>query len=88
VLPSTGSPVSAARYVYFNDDMLLVRQAELSDLADADGRALVYLEWRSSDRRAARHPHPWEAATGVANALLDARFRLPRRGARCDTCRS
>jgi hypothetical protein len=72
-------PGLAARYVYFNDDMLLGRQAELSDLADADGRALVYLEWRSSDAARARHPHPWEAATGVANALLDARFGAARR---------
>jgi hypothetical protein len=73
-------PGLSRRFVYINDDMLLGRPVQPSDLWLRDGRAIVYLEWRRAGAELAHHPHPYEAATGVANVLLDRRFGRRARG--------
>lgn len=66
-------PDLSERFLYFNDDMLLGRELKPSDVMTDDGRARVHLEWnRSLARRS--DPHPWRAAIGFANELLDQAF--------------
>jgi len=66
-------PGLSPRFLYFNDDMLLGSRLDRSDVMTENGRARIHLEW---NRTAARRsdPHPWRAAVGLANELLDQTF--------------
>lgn len=66
-------PGLSPRFLYINDDMVLGRPLKPSDVMTHDGRALVHLEWNVSVARRS-DPHPWRAAVGFANELLDQAF--------------
>jgi hypothetical protein len=72
-------PGLGRRFLYLNDDMLLGAKVPQIELLDERARARVHLEWRSLGAERAGHPHPYEAAIGVSNGLLDARFGARRR---------
>jgi hypothetical protein len=66
-------PGLSPRFLYLNDDMLLGRTLDRSDLITEDGRARFHLEWNRTDARRS-DSHPWRAAIGHANELLDQTF--------------
>lgn len=66
-------PDLSERFLYFNDDMVLGRELKPSDVMTDDGRARLHLEWNRSVARRS-DPHPWRAAIGFANELLDQAF--------------
>ena len=53
--------------------MLLGRNLDRSDVMTGDGRARIDLEWNRTDARRT-DAHPWRAAIGHANELLDQAF--------------
>ncbi|MBK5254699.1 MAG: hypothetical protein JJE39_01560 [Vicinamibacteria bacterium] len=66
-------PDLSPRFLYFNDDMVLGRTLHPGDVMTKDGRARIHLEWNPSIARR-KDEHPWRAAIGFANELLDKAF--------------
>ena len=66
-------PDLSPRFLYFNDDMVLGRPLFPEDVMTEEGRARIHLEWNPSITRRS-DAHPWRAAIGFANELLDQAF--------------
>ena len=66
-------PGLSRRFIYVNDDMILSRPVGKDDFASPSGPARVHLEWNGSLARPT-DDHPWRAAVGASNTLLDAAF--------------
>jgi|JI10StandDraft_1071094.scaffolds.fasta_scaffold27383_5 hypothetical protein len=67
------APDLSERFLYFNDDMVLGRELKSSDVMTDDGQARIHLEWNRSVALRS-DSHPWRAAVGFANELLDRAF--------------
>lgn len=66
-------PDVSERFLYINDDMLLGRDLTPADFMTREGKARIHLEWNKSVATRS-DGHPWRAAIGFANELLDAAF--------------
>jgi hypothetical protein len=66
-------PDLSDRFLYFNDDMVLGRKLKSSDVMTDDAQARIHLEWNRSVALRS-DSHPWRAAVGFANELLDRAF--------------
>ena len=68
-------PGVSTRFLYINDDMLLGRPLRIEEVMTADFKARIHLEWnRSAAKRS--DDHPWRAAVGFGNELLDSAFGI------------
>jgi len=69
-------PGLSENFLYFEDDMLLLKDVTLSDFQDDGGRPIVFEHGRPTPRHGTiRNPateRPWNLALAEANALLDA----------------
>lgn len=69
-------PGLSASFLYFEDDMLLLRDVQLSDFRDEHGRLIVFEHGRPTPRHATiKNPaaeKPWNLALAESNRLLDA----------------
>lgn len=77
-------PGLSDRFLYLEDDMLLLKDVTLADFVSADGRPLVFEQEGATPRHETiRNPateRPWNLALAEANRLLDEAYGQSRRG--------